>query len=59
MRGESDTALPNVETLSKPVPVPKRVFDAAVEHADAFLQQAGVGLEIGHRETDDMDETPF
>jgi hypothetical protein len=49
----------DVEHLDYRVPVPKRVYDSAVEQADAFLQQAGIGLEIGHREEDDPDTDPF
>jgi hypothetical protein len=33
--------------LSEDYPLPKSVYEAAVEHADAFLQEAGIGLELG------------
>jgi len=40
-------------------PLPKESLEQAVRVADDFLQQAGVGMEIGHQETDDKDEDPF
>jgi len=39
--------------LSQDYPLPKSVYEAAVEHADAFLQEAGIGLELGK---DGLDE---
>jgi hypothetical protein len=57
--GSQGVAQTDIESLSHRERVPKRVYDAAVEQADAFLQQAGIGLEIGHREEDDPDNDPF
>lgn len=34
-------------TLSVEMPVPKHILENAVEAADTFLQQAGVGFEVG------------
>lgn len=59
LNGGQKVAQSNMETLTRTFPLPKRVYDSAVEHADAFLQQAGVGLEIGHRQEDDPDDDPF
>jgi len=40
-------------------PLEKSTLEQAVRHADDFLQQAGIGLEIGHQSKDDKDEDPF
>jgi hypothetical protein len=48
-----------MERLSVTLPVPKHVLEGAVSAADQFLQEAGVGLEIGHQEQDAEDDDPF
>jgi hypothetical protein len=48
-----------VDQVSTEIPVPKATLESAVEATDAFLQQAGVGLEIGYQQADDPDENPF
>jgi hypothetical protein len=44
-----DAILPqeNLDSLTVKMPVPKSILEKAVEATDAFLQEAGVGLEIG------------
>lgn len=37
----------------------KQTLENAVRKADDFLQQAGIGLEIGHQTKDEEDDTPF
>lgn len=49
----------DIEELHINHPLPKSVYERAVERADEFLQTAGVGLEIGHRQTDEPDDDPF
>jgi hypothetical protein len=44
-----------IERLSVTVPVPKHVLEAAVSAADEFLQNAGIGLEIGREEGEETD----
>lgn len=41
------------------IPLKQMWLEKAVRKADGFLQQAGVGLEIGHQQTDDPDDDPF
>lgn len=57
--GTPEPGSENTDNLTKTINLEKRVFDAAVEQADAFLQQAGIGMEIGHRQQDDPDDDPF
>jgi hypothetical protein len=40
-------------------PLQKKTLEQAVRVADTFLQEAGIGMEIGHQETDDTDDDPF
>lgn len=40
-------------------PLKKPWLESAVRVADEFLQKAGVGLDIGHEETDDQDDEVF
>jgi len=40
-------------------PIPKSVYDAAVKHADLFLQEIGIGVDVGFQEIDDQDDNPF
>jgi len=40
-------------------PLPKEALEKAVRIGDEFLQNAGIGLEIGHQQTDDKDKEPF
>lgn len=47
------------ERLNITTPVPKHTLEEAVSAADQFLQEAGVGLEIGHQEQDAEDDEPF
>jgi len=50
------------QRIAQPVfqkPLQKEWLEFAVRQADQFLQQAGIGLEIGHQETDDPDDDPF
>ncbi len=45
--------------LEETLPIPKSVYEEAVSLADEFLQQAGVGLEIGTPQVDDQDLEGF
>jgi len=58
LQANSGNATTDIERLQREIAIPKSVFDLAVEEADAFLQQAGIGLEIGHRQTDEYEEEP-
>lgn len=40
-------------------PVPKWVYEDALRAADQFLQQAGIGLELGTPEVDEREKEPF
>jgi hypothetical protein len=51
---QQNTAKPSVT-----LPLRKQWLESAVRKADSFLQEAGVGLEIGHQQTDDKDDDPF
>jgi len=46
-------------TLETAESIPKQIYEDAVRLADEFRQQAGIGVELGHREQDDQDEQPF
>ena len=48
-----------VEHLVVDEPLPKFVYDSAVEYADEFLQNIGIGVDIGFQEIDDQDTNPF
>jgi hypothetical protein len=48
-----------VADLQAEIPTPRYILENAVRKADQFLQQAGVGLEIGARETDATDDNPM
>lgn len=49
----------STDHVSVELPVPKSILESAVEETDAFLQQAGVGIEIGFQERDATDDEPF
>lgn len=58
LNGSKGVAQTDVQNLSQSISLPKRVYDSAVEHADAFLQQAGIGLEIGSGDLDEDQLAP-
>jgi hypothetical protein len=49
----------NRVSMTKSKPLPKTLYEDAVRLADEFRQQAGVGIETGHRTKDVEDMTPF
>jgi len=48
-----------IDTPTAQFPVPKDILERAVETTDAFLQEAGVGLEIGAKQKDEREDNPF
>jgi len=45
--------------MRKAKPIPKTMYEDTVRLADEFRQQAGVGIETGHRKDDDKDQQAF
>lgn len=50
---------PEYVTIEATGSVPKETYNKAVRETDAFLQQAGIGIETGHEEKDDPQSNPI
>lgn len=48
-----------VEHLVVDQPIPKYVYDEAVEQADLFLHNIGIGVDVGARKKDEQELNPF